>query len=218
MTNEQRQGGRQGSNSRLRDSLSYPPSNFYKANYAIRCRNLRQTKGMACAVYLDGQHKDKRRDSVLLLTWKGCIEETNDDLVVHRFSKEHFGRYHLNCSRLFHDEDFSLIECNCSDDSKQSKDTWELVRLEINCLEREEQMRDFQVYTTNGVECLTLKLAYDENTSNHDIIVDEDQFDLKLVGAPIIDEDKCFVGVLRKDPDNADQLIPCFISKGVLGE
>lgn len=81
-----------------------------------------------------------------------------------------------------------------------------------------EQMRDFQVYTTNGVKCLALNLEYNKKTSNHDIIVDEDQFDLKLVGAPIIDEDKYFVGVLRKDPDHADKLIPCFISEGVLGE
>ena len=208
----------QGSNSRLRENLtSSRHINFYKANYAIRCGNVLQTKGMACAVYLDGQQKDKPKDSVLLLTWKGCIEDTNDNLVMHRFSREHFGQYDLNPSRLFHEENFSLIECNCSDDSKQSKVPWELVRLEIKCLERTEQMKDFRVYTTNGVECLNLKLEYSETTSNHDVI-HENQFDLKLCGAPIIDQSKFFVGVLRKDPDHANKFIPCFISQGELGE
>ena len=206
----------QGSNSRLRESLTSSRHNFYKAFYAIRCWNVLQTKGMACAVYLDGQQKDKTRDSVLLLTWKGCIEETNDDLVMYRFSREHFGQYHLNSSRLFHDENFSLIECNCSDDSKQSKDLWE-VRLEIQCLKRKEQMKDFIVYTTNGVECLDLKLEYNKTTSNYDVIY-KGHFDLKLCGAPIIDQNKFFVGVLMKDPDHANKFIPCFISKEVLGE
>lgn len=204
-----------GSNSRLRESLTSSRHNFYKANCAIRCRNVLQTKGMACAVNLYGQQEDKTRDSVLLLTWKGCVEETNDDLVMYRFSREHFGQYHLNSSRLFHDENFSLIECNCSDNSKERKD-WE-VRLKIQCLERNEQATHFLVYTTNGPKCLDLKLVYDEITRKHDVINDG-HFDLKLSGAPIIDQNNFFVGVLRKDPDHANTFIPCFISKEVLGE
>lgn len=205
----------QGSNLRLRERQTSPRHNFYKANYAIRCRNVHQTKGMACAVNLYGQQEDKTRDSVLLLTWKGCIEETNDNLDMYRFSREHFGQYHLNSSRLFHDENFSLIEC--SDVSKQSKYLWE-VRLEIQCLKRKEQMKDFIVYTTNGVECLDLKLVYNKTTGNHHVIYNKDHFDLKLCGAPIIDQNKFFVGVLRKDPDHANKFIPCFISQGELGE
>lgn len=83
-------------------------------------------------------------------------------------------------------------------------------------------MKDFLVYTTNGVKCLPLKLEYDETNSNHDVI-HGDKLDLKLCGAPIIDQSldqsrKYFVGVLTKDPDHANKFIPCFLSKEVLGE
>ena len=206
-----------GSNSCLRKSLTFSRRKFYKANYAIKRWDVLQTEGMACAVYLDGQQKNKTKDSVLLLTWKGCIDETNDNLVMYRFSREHFREYDLNPSRLFHEENFSLIECKCSDDSKQSKVPWKLVRLKIKCLKTTEQMKNFLVYTTNGVECLDLKLKYDKQTRNHDVI-HENQFDLKLCGAPIIAEQKYFVGVLRKDQDHANKFIPCFISQGELGE
>ena len=79
-------------------------------------------------------------------------------------------------------------------------------------------MTDFRVYTINDGRHLSLELRYNKRTSNYDLIIDKNLFDLKLSGAPVIAGEKYFVGVLMKDPDHADKFIPCFISKGVLGE
>lgn len=78
-------------------------------------------------------------------------------------------------------------------------------------------MTDFQVFTITN-KLIPLELRYNKTSGNHELIIDKNLFDLKLCGAPIIAEQKYFVGVLRKDPDDADKFIPCFIFKGVFGE
>lgn len=198
--------------SRLREGQEYSRVDFYKAIYAIRCRIDRQTKGIACAVNIDGQNSDKTRDSVLLITW-GEIGQSKD-FFMDRFSRKSFGGYHLLPLSIISNGHFSLIRGS----RENSKDRWGLVCLEIKYLELEKQMTDFRVYTINDGTYLSLELRYSKTTSNHDLIVDKNLFDLKLCGAPIIAGEKYFVGVLRKDPDHAGKFIPCFISKGVLGE
>ncbi|KAM7441078.1 hypothetical protein ABFA07_009804 [Porites harrisoni] len=109
-------------------------------------------------------------------------------------------------------ENFSLIRGS----RENSKDRWDLVCLEIKYLELEERTTDFRVYTIKDGTYLPLELRYNQTASNHDLIIDDNLFDLKLCGAPIIAGEKYFVGVLMKDPDHPGKFIPCFISKGVL--
>lgn len=207
-------GWRRKSNpsSRLREGLEYSRVDFYKAIYAIRCRIDRQTKGIACAVNIDGQNSDETRDSALLITWGEIGKST--DFFMDRFSRKCFGEYHLLPLSISSNGHFSLIRGS----RENSKDRWDLVCLEIKYLELEEQTTDFRVYTIKDGTYLPLELRYNQTASNHDLIIDDNLFDLKLCGAPIIAGEKYFVGVLMKDPDHPGKFIPCFISKGVLGE
>ena len=196
----------------FRQGQEYSRNDFYKAIYAVRCD--RQTKGIACAVNIDGQNNDKTTNSALLITWREIGQSR--DFFMDRFSRKHFGKYHLQAQRsdIRSSGYFSLIRGSRSN----RKDRWDLVCLEIKYLKLEEQMADFRVFTINGNRFLPLQLRYNKKTSNHDLIIDEHLFDLKLCGAPIIAEQKYFVGVLRKDPDHPNKFIPCFIFKGVFGE
>ena len=137
-----------------------------------------------------------------------------------RFSRKNFGAYHLQPTSVTSNGNFSLIQGrknNCENKNKKQK-SCDLVCLEIKYLELEKQMSDFRVWTIHDGTHLPLKLSYNKTTSNHHLIIDENLSDLKLCGAPIIAEEKYFVGVLMKDPDHPGKFIPCFISKGVLGE
>ena len=102
-------GRRRKSNpsSRLREGQEYSRVDFYKAIYAIRCRTDRQTKGIACAVNIEGQNSDKTRDSALLITW-GEIGQSKD-FFMDRFSRKSFGEYHLLPLCIISNGHFSLI-------------------------------------------------------------------------------------------------------------
>ena len=78
---------------RVREGQEYSRVDFYKAIYAIRSRIDRQTKGIACAVKVDGQNNDKTTDSALLITW-GEIGQRKD-YFMDRFSRKSFGEYRL---------------------------------------------------------------------------------------------------------------------------
>ena len=197
---------------RVREGQEYSRVDFYKAIYAIRSRIDRQTKGIACAVKVDGQNNDKTTDSALLITW-GEIGQRKD-YFMDRFSRKSFGEYHLLPLNIESNGHFSLIWGS----RENRKDRWDLVCLEMKYLDSEEQRTDLRVYTINNGTYLPLELRYNKRTSNYDLIIDKNLFDLKLCGAPIIAGEKYFVGVLMKDPDHADEFIPCFISKGLLGE
>ena len=194
--------------SHFQQSQEYSRDDPYKAIYAIRSD--RQTKGIACAVNIDGQNTDK----TTLITWREIGQ--SEGCFMDRFSRKNFGKYHLVPERsdIRSRGHFSLIRCSRG----KTKDRWDLVCLEIRYLESEQQMTDFRVFTINGNRFLPLELRYNKRTSTHDLIIDKNLFDLKLCGAPIIAEQKYFVGVLREDPDHADTFIPCFIFKGVFGE
>ena len=191
------------------DGQDYSRVDFYKAIYAIRID--RHTKGIACAVNIDGQNNDKTTNSALLITWREIGQ--SKDCFMDRFSRKDFGKYHLRTVSILSNGYFSFIRGRRENGSL----SWDLVRLDMKYLESGEQMTYFQVFTITN-KLIPLKLRYNESSGNHELIIDKNLFDLKFCGAPIIAEQKYFVGVLRKDPDHPGKFIPCFISKGVFGE
>ena len=180
---------------------------FEKAIYAIRENN--QTKGMACAVFIEGQNKD----SVLLVTadtWKGT--EPISGCQLHRYSrkKEKFKDYQLNPSRITQRGHFSVVLCEGRGRSFTKRS------LPKKCLSGQQLKRDFRVYTIYRDKFTDLELRY--SNGGHNLIV-ENLPDLTLCGSPIIDEgksEKYLVGVLTINAKG--KATPCFLSDGVLGE
>lgn len=187
---------------------------FYKALCTIRGKD-GKTKGIACAVDIDGK---KNKNEVVLVTWKGCNGEGNNTVkTVHRYSRNKKNRkdYQLEPSdgSILNRGNFSLIRCACGNDK------WG-VRLSPKYLKEEEQRADFLVYTVD-LDCYrSLTLRYDESTNEHRFEIKKEEehiyANLILRGAPIIQGEKYFVGVLTEDEKG--NVSPLFITKGVFGE
>ena len=184
---------------------------FYKALCTIRGTG-GKTKGIACAVDIDGK---KNKNEVVLVTWKGCNGEGKNSVkTVHRYSrnKKNPKDYQLETSdgSILNRGNFSLIRCACGNDK------WG-VRLSPKYLKEEEQKKDFLVYTIDRDCYLPLALKYHESTHEHGLDIKEDQYaDLVLQGAPIIKGEKYFVGVLTEDEEG--KVSPFFITKRIFGE
>ena len=191
---------------------------FYKALCTIRGTD-GKTKGIACAVDIDGK---KNKNEVVLVTWKGCNGEAKNSVkTVHRYSrnKKNPKDYQLEPSdgSILNRGNFSLIQCACG-----NADKWG-VRLSPKYLKEEEQKADFLVYTidTDGYRSLTLKYHASNNEHRFDIKEEEEHIyaNLILQGAPIIQGEKDFVGVLTEDEEGKVMPIsPLFIAEGVFGE
>ena len=192
---------------RIGEGQGFNSNEFKKAIYAIRGNN-RQTKGMACAVAIEGQNEG----SVLLVTdtWKGPEPITGCRLHRSSSKKQHFEDYQLKPSRITQRGPFSLVLCDGKDSSFKIK------TLHINCLSVQQLERDFRVYTIHQDKCKVLELKYSDGSYN---LMDQGLYDFTLCGSPIIDEDnfkKYLVGVLMINAEG--KAIPRFLSKGVLGE
>ena len=89
---------------RIGEGQGFTSNEFKKAIYAIRGNN-RQTKGMACAVAIEGQNEG----SVLLVTADTLNPITGCQL--HRYSrkKKHFEDYQLKPSRITQRGHFSVM-------------------------------------------------------------------------------------------------------------
>ena len=192
---------------RIGEGQGFTSSVFKKAIYAIRGNN-HQTKGMACAVAIEGQNEG----SVLLVTdtWKG--PKTNTGCRLHRYSRiaQHFKDYQLKPVSISQRGDFSLVMCDGKDSS------FEIKSLHKKCLSGQELERDFWVYTIYRGKCIDLELKYSNGSYN---LIDKNLSDLTLRGSPIIDEDnseKYLVGVLTINIEG--KAIPRFLSNGILGE
>ena len=191
---------------------------FYKALCTIRGKDSK-TKGIACAVDIDGK---KNEDEVVLVTWKGCTGEGKNSVkTVHRYSnaktEKNAKDYQLEPSdnSCIRKGNVSLIRCTCGN-NKKGNDKWG-VRLSPKYLKEEEQKKDFQVYTIDRDSYLSLTLKYHESTHEHGLDIKEDQYaDLVLQGAPIINGEKYFVGVLTEDEEG--KVSPFFITKRIFGE
>ena len=191
---------------------------FYKALSTIRGKD-GKTKGIACAVDVDGK---KKKDEVVLVTWKGCIGEGQNSLKkVHRhrrklkFRRNTNGKhYQLEPSDdgILKRGNFSLIRCA----SGSNNDKWG-VRLSLRCLKEEEQKTNLKAYTIHGDSYRPLTLTYDESTNKHHLGINKlDQYaNLMLQGAPIIENEEYLVGVLK---DEEGICSPLFIKEGELGE
>ena len=193
--------------------------NFYKALCTIRGKD-GKTKAIACAVDIDGK---KKKDEVVLVTWKGCIGEGKNSVkTVHRYSrtKNNPNDYQLKPSEdsILKRGNFSLICCACGN-NKKGKDKWG-VRLSPECLKEEKQKTELRVYTIDRGSYRSLTLKYDETRKEHHLLMKKEQqglyADLMLQGAPIIEKEKYFVGVLTED--NEGKVSPLFITEGVFGE
>ena len=190
---------------RIGEGQGFTSNEFKKAIYAIRGNN-RQTKGMACAVAIEGQNEG----SVLLVTADTLKPITGCQL--HRYSrkKKNFEDYQLKPSRITQRGHFSVCLCDGKDGSFKIKS------LHKKCLSGQQLERDFRVYTIYRDKCIDLELKYSNSGYN---LIDKNLPDLTLCGSPIIDGDnseKYLVGVLRINTEG--KAIPCFLSKGVLGE
>ena len=192
---------------RIGDGQSFTSDEFKKAIYAVRGNN-RQTKGMACAVAIEGQNEG----SVLLVTdtWKGPEPITGCEL--HRYSskKQHFEDYQLKPSRITQRGHFSLVMCDGRDSCFKIKS------LHKKCLSGQQLNRDFRVYTIYRDKCIALELKCSNDSYN---LIDKNLSDLTLCGSPIIDEvnsEKYLVGVLTTNTEG--KAIPRFLSNGELGE
>ena len=191
---------------------------FYKALCTIRGKD-GKTKGIACAVDIDGK---KNEDEVVLVTWKGCTGEGKNSVkTVHRYSnaktEKNAKDYQLEPSdnSCIKKGNVSLIRCTCGN-NKKGNDKWG-VRLSPKYLKEEEQKKDFLVYTIDRDCYLPLALKYHESTHEHGLDIKEDQYaDLVLQGAPIIKGEKYFVGVLTEDEEG--KVSPFFITKRIFGE
>ena len=188
--------------------IGFTSNKFKKAIYAIIGN--KQTKGMACAVAIEGQNEG----SVLLITdtWKGPEPLTGCEL--HRYSrkKQHFEDYQLTPSRITQGVHFSLVLCDRRDSSFKIKS------LQIKCLNGQQLERDFRVYTIYGDKCKVLELKYSDGSHT---LINYGLVGPTLCGSPIIDHDednfkKYLVGVLTTNAEG--EVIPWFLSNGVLGE
>lgn len=163
---------------RIGEGQALTSNDFKKVIYAIRGNN-RQTKGMACAVAVEGQN----RGSVLLVTdtWRG--QEPITGCRLHRYSrkKEHFENYQLKPISITQRRPFSLVLCN-------PQGSFEITSLQKKCLSAQQLRRDFRVYTIYRERCKELKLIYSNDSYE---LIDNDLNDLILCGSPIIDEDNC---------------------------
>ena len=189
---------------------------FYKALSTIRGKD-GKTKGIACAVDVDGK---KKKDEVVLVTWKGCIGQ-NSVKTVHRHRRKskfwknaHGKHYQLEPSDddILKRGNFALIRCA----SGNNNDKWG-VRLSLWCLNEEEQKTNLKAYTIHGDSYRPLTLTYDESTNKHNLGINklDQSANLMLQGAPIIENDEYFVGVLK---DEEGICSPLFIKEGELGE
>ena len=187
---------------------------FYKSLVTVRGRD-GKTKGIACAVDIDGK---KNKNNVVLVTWKGCNGEGKNSVkTVHRYSKtkKNPKDYQLEPSdgSILNRGNFSLIRCACGNDK------WG-VRLSPKYLKEEEQKADFLVYTVDPDCYRPLPLKYHESTNEHSFDIKEEEehiyANLILRGAPIIQGEKYFVGVLTEDEEG--KVSPLFITEGVFGE
>ena len=192
---------------RIGEGQAFTSNDFKKAIYAIRGNN-RQTKGMACAVDIEGQNEG----SVLLVTdtWRG--QEPITGCRLHRYSrkKEHFEDYQLIPISITQRGHFSLVLCYNPNGS------FEIKSLQKKCLSVQQLRRDFRVYTIYRERCIELKLRYRNDSYE---LMDNDLNDLILCGSPIIVEDnlkKYLVGILTTNAEG--KTFPCFLSNGVLGE
>ena len=188
--------------------IGFTSNKFKKAIYAIIANN--QTRGMACAVTIEGQNAG----SVLLVTdtWKGPEPITGCEL--HRYSrkKQHFEDYQLTPSRITQRGQFSLVLCDGGDSSFTKKS------LQIKCLNGQQRKRNFRVYTIYGDKCNVLELKYSADSYQ---LINNGSVGPTLCGSPIIDHDddnfkKYLVGVLTTNAEG--EVIPFFLSNGVLGE
>ena len=192
---------------RIGEGQEIPSNEFKKAIYAIRGNN-RQTKGMACAVAIEGQNEG----SVLLVTDTWNDPEPITGCLLHRYSRiaQHFKDYQLKPVSISQRGDFSLVMCDGKDSS------FEIKSLHKKCLSGQELERDFRVYTIYREKCIDLELKYNNGGYN---LIDNDLPDLTLCGSPIIDGDnfeKYLVGILTTNDEG--KAIPCFLSNGILGE
>ena len=192
---------------RIGEGQGFNSNEFKKAFYAIRGNN-RQTKGMACAVSIEGQNEG----TLLLVTdsWKGPEPITGCRLNRYSRKKQHFGDYQLKPSRITQRGPFSLVLCDGKDSSFKIKS------LHIKCLSGQQLERDFRVYTIYQDKCKVLELKYSDGSYN---LMDQGLYDFTLCGSPIIHDDnfkKYLVGVLMINDEG--KAIPRFLSKGVLGE
>ena len=187
---------------------------FYKALCTIRGTG-GKTKGIACAVDIDGK---KNKNEVVLVTWKGCNGEGKNSVkTVHRYSrnKKNPKDYQLEPSdgSILNRGNFSLIRCACGNHK------WG-VRLSPKYLKEEEQKADFPVYTVDHDHYRSQTLKYHESTNEHRFDIKEEEehiyANLMLRGAPIIQGEKYFVGVLTEDEEG--KVIPLFMTEGVFGE
>ena len=191
---------------------------FYKALCTIRGKD-GKTKGIACAVDIDGK---KNKNEVVLVTWKGCNGEGKNSVkTVHRYSRNRKNPkdYQLEPSdgSILNRGNFSLIRCACGN-SKKGNDKWG-VRLSPKYLKEEEQKADFLVYTVDTDCYRSLTLKYDASTNEHRFEIKKEEehiyANLILRGAPIIQGEKYFVGVLTEDEEG--KVSPLFMT-GVFGE
>ena len=192
---------------RIGEGQGFNSNEFKKAIYAIGGNN-RQTKGMACAVSIEGQNEG----TLLLVTDTRKGPEPITGCRLHRYSrkKQHFEDYQLKPSRITQRGPFSLVLCDGKDSSFKIK------TLHIKCLSVQQLERDFRVYTIHQDKCKVLELKYSDGSYN---LMDQGLYDFTLCGSPIIDEDnfkKYLVGVLMINAEG--KAIPRFLSRGVLSE
>ena len=91
------------------------------------------------------------------------------------------------------------------------------MRLSPKCLKEEELKTALLVYTIDRDRYISLRLEYDESANEHHLEIEEELYaDLTLQGAPIIEGEAYFVGVLTEGEEG--EVIPLFITEGVFGE
>ena len=135
---------------------------------------------------------------------------------MHRYSrnKKNPKDYQLEPSdgSILNRGNFSLIRCACGNDK------WG-VRLSPKYLKEEEQKGEFLVYTVDPDCYRSLTLKYHDSTNVHRFDIKEEEehiyANLMLRGAPIIQGEKYFVGVLMEDEEG--KVSPLFMT-GVFGE
>ena len=201
-----------GKSSKLTTGLapSKKTKHWRKAIFAVReifQKQVYQTRGMACAVYVRG--------SIRLITWHGVLADYNNcNVVMDRFSEKFstdVQKYRLQKSTVKTYDNFSFLSVSC-------KENFAILQSKVPG--NDIKVSNLKAYSFSGGETIEAEFKYNESKKEHELITTGGEWEKRvtektsLLGSPIIDG-RAVVGVVG---ESAGKLVPFFITEKEFGE
>lgn len=177
--------------------------------------NLLKRRGIACAVYFEGQ--------LFLLTSSSAISSKGNPkkLIAERFSRKHFGDYRLEVSLFRKLGSFTLLKIDKGNENGEKGSAWVSgLNPESPSAERKRSASPFC-----GTQRFKLELKCHGNNTNIEVISGKAAL-TSILGAPIIAENKhtktkhrgrfSVIGVVGLTSEK--KLCPCYLDENSLGE